>query len=32
MAEAAHRAGDEVVALIGRHRKINLDGPVQKGL
>ncbi len=32
MAKAAHRAGDEIVALIGRHRKINLDGPVQKGL
>ena len=32
IAEAAHRAGDEIVALIGRHRKTNLYGSVQKGL
>ena len=30
--EAAHRARNELVTLTGRHRKINLDRPVQKGL
>ena len=30
--EAAHRASDEIVALIGCHRKINCYGSVQKGL